>query len=324
MRFWFVFFISATFLLASNSLFAKNYYRYTDANGKVVVKDYLPTEAVKTGYDIISETGRLIEKVAPALTKEQRIAENIRLQQLEQQAESRKKERQRDTLLLRQYKTVNDIERTKNSQTGTLKINLRIVESHTKSLERKLAEQEAKAADYERKGRAVPEMTLHEIAAIKNQIAVNQDSVNRYNAQINGIEEQFQKDLIRFQELKAEIFVQNSLRDPNLIEVKDIYNCTTKIHCDKAWSYAQIFALENASHPLNIITNTLIVSRKPQADDEVALTITKVPQKNELESMNIVIKVDCFSSNKGKQLCQSPNVSAMKQRFVDYLTNNSE
>ncbi|NVK22993.1 MAG: hypothetical protein HWD86_10790 [Kangiellaceae bacterium] len=314
---------SIAILLISTSIEAKNYYRYTDNNGKIVVKDYLPTEAVKSGYEIISDTGRLIEKIAPALTKEQRIAENIRQEQLKEQEEKRREERRRDTLLLRQYQTVDDIERSKNSQTATLKINLRIINNHTKSLERKLEEQQKRAADYERRGRKVPQATLHEISAIQNQMDVNEESVARYNKQIADIEEQFQKDRIRFQELKTEIFVENSLRDPNTIEIEDIFNCETRLVCDKAWSHAQIFALDNASRPLSIVTNTLIVSQKPQTDNEIALTITRVPQKNEDEAMNIVINVDCNKSEEGNKLCQSKEVIAIKQKFIDYLSNNS-
>ncbi len=323
MRKWLPLAICLAALLISTSLEAKNYYRYIDGNGKVVVKDYLPTEAVKSGYEIISDTGRLIEKIAPALTKEQRIAENIRQEQLKSQEAKRREERRRDTLLLRQYQSVDDIQRTKNSQTATLRINLRIINNHSKSLERKLLEQEKRAADYERRGKAVPQATLHEIAAIKNQMDVNVASVSRYNKQIADIEEQFQKDRIRFQELKAEIFVENSLRDPNVIEIQDIYNCDTRISCDKAWSHAQIFALDNASRPLSIVTNTLIVSQKPQADSEIALTITRVPQKNENEAMNIVLNVACNTSEEGKKLCQSKEVIAIKQKFIDYLSTNN-
>ncbi|MRX27620.1 hypothetical protein [Kangiella sp. HZ709] len=315
--------LSTILLLASSSLSAKNYYRYTDADGKLVVKDYLPTEAVKVGYDIITETGRLVEKVPAALTREQRIAESIRQEQLKLQADKRRKERQKDTLLLRQYSTVDDIERTKKSQTSTLNINLRIIANHTNSLKRKLQEQEKRAADYERQGKAVPEMTLHEIAAIKTQISANNDSVERYESQIANIDQQFQKDRIRFQELKAELFVENSLRDVNDIDVQDIYDCADKISCDKAWSYAQIFALENATHALSIVTNTLIVSKKPRADNEIGLTITRVPQKNEVEAMNIVINVNCNPSEEGRKLCQSNEVIAIKQKFIDYLSANS-
>ncbi len=317
----FIFLISM--LAFSHTVFAKNYYRYKDNDGKVVVKDYLPTEAVKRGYEVISDTGRLIQKVAPEMTREERRAEQLRQEQLATQAEQRRKERQRDTLLMRQYQSVEDIERTKTSQTATLRINLRIVDNHTKSLERKLQKQEKRAADYERRGRKVPEATLYEIAAIKNQLDANSDSVKRYNKQISDIEEQFQKDRIRFQELKAEQFVRNSLRDPNLVELNDVYNCDTQIQCDKAWSHAQVFAHKNASRPLSIVTNTLIVSQKPLAEDEIALTITRVPQKNEAEAMNILIAVDCHDSQEGNKRCAGSAVAAIKQKFIDYLTENN-
>ncbi|WP_251358187.1 hypothetical protein [Kangiella sp. TOML190] len=316
-----------TLLIAAFAIFqsplveAKNYYRYKDKAGNIVVKDYLPTHAVKAGYEVVNESGRVLEIVGPELTAKQKRLQAIRQEQLDAQAEARRKERQRDTLLLRQYQSVEDIERTKKSQTATLNINLRIVDNHTKSLKRKLEQQQKRAADYERRGKAVPEATLHEIAAIKNQITSNDDSITRYNQQINEIDAQFEKDRIRFQELKAEQYITESMRDPNQIDVKDIFACETRISCDKAWSYAQVFAHENASRPLSIVTNTLIVSRKPEYENEIALSITRVPNKETDEGMNIVMSIQCHPSESGQKKCGSSDVVALKQRFIDYLSS---
>lgn len=315
--------IIAFSLFIMNIAEAKNLYRYTDSSGKIIVKDYLPIEAVSVGYEVISDTGRVIERVSPALTREQKRAETVRQEQLKLQENKRLKERQRDTLLMRQYQTVSDIERTKKSQTSTLAINLRIVNNHTKSLNRKLQAQEKRAADYERKGKPVPEMTLHEIAAIKNQITSNEESVERYNNQIADIDKQFQTDRIRFQELKAEAFISDSLKDPNLVEVRDVFNCETKTSCDDAWGYAQIFAHKNSSRQLSIVTNTLIVSHKPLNEQQLALNITRVPDRSTPGAMNILIAVDCHPSKEGIEKCRGADVVALKQRFIDFLTQNS-
>lgn len=318
----FVSLIIATLLLFSSPANAKNYYRYTDDSGNLVIKDYLPNQAISTGYQILNENGRVIETIAPVMTNEQQQAEAVKQKQLAEQKKKRLEQKRIDRQLLRQYNSVADIERTEERQTTTLKINVDIVTNHTKRLINKQAELEKRAADFERKGKAVPAVLLKDIDTVKSQIESNHKSHEQYLAKIKDINEQFRADTIRFKQLKAEQFVKRSHFD-NDFKGKDlIYSCEDKITCDKAWRFAQIFAHENASRKLAIITDTLIVTEKPLESHEIGLSITRLPSMD--DSMQIVLEINCYHSKKGLKVCNSDSVTIIRDKFIDYLTENSD
>lgn len=307
-------------LFISTEVSAKNYYRFKNGQGKLVVKDYLPEYAIRNGYDIINHTGRLVERVPAELSPEEKQKQRVIDQELQKRHEAERKKRQKDILLLRQYSNVEAIERSKKSQTSTLNINIRIVNAHSESLKTKLEVQQKRAAEFERQGKKVPDYVLHEISAINNQIAANAQSIARYQGQIDDIEEQFKKDSIRFQELKAEEKFEKSQKIGTIESKSNVHLCESKIACDRAWKFAQVFAQKNASHPLSIVTDSLLVTGKPNTDDEYSITITRLPENNETGSMNIVFDVTCFKSSKGKDKCLSSQVQNLKNEFITYIS----
>lgn len=296
---------------------AKNFYRFKDSNGRLVVKDYLPNSALKSGYDIINENGRLIERVAPALTPEQQKIRRQEQEKLEEQKELEKQARRRDQLLLRQYRTTEDIKRTEKNQLAPLEINISILSGHNKSLKQKLTELQSSAADYERKGKTVPQAILKQITATKEQIEENDESVLGYQEQAEGIKQQFKSDLVRFKELKAKSAVQGYGRRSEQATTTQVL-CDSAKACARSWKLAQIFAHENASNKLEIVTDSLIISSKPKTDEQLGLSITRIPAEE--NSMQIVFEVQCFDSEAGQAFCNSKKVTQLKEKFVQYIS----
>jgi len=305
-------------LLVSQVALGKNFYRYKDSNGRLIVKDYLPAEAVTVGYEVINEEGRVLEEVPPALTSEEEEAERIKQQQLEALQKKQKEERRRDILLMRQYKTIEDIQRTEKNQTAALRANIDLLDGHNANLSKKLEELQTRAANFERQGKSVPHNTLQEIDATKSQIASNNSSIIRYEDKIKSIEQQFQSDLVRFKELQAQRLIELNRGNGDIASNSSVYSCSDTGSCDKAWKFAQIFAHENASNKLEIVTDTLIVTGKAQTDNQVSLSITRIPSQD--ESMQIVMEVSCYNSEAGTKLCSSQEVINLKNEFIDYLT----
>ena len=310
-------FLFLSLILFSQLALAKNFYRYKDGDGRLVVKDYLPTEAIAVGYEVINEEGRVLERVPAAMTAEEKEAARIKEEQLEALQKKQQEERRRDMLLMRQYKTIEDIQRTEKNQTAALRANIDLLKGHNSSLNNKLEELQGRAANFERQGKAVPQNTLKEIDATKSQIKTNEASISRYHEKIKTIEEQFQSDLIRFKELKARQLIERNRGSTNGGNIGAVYSCANRASCDKAWKFTQIFAHENASNKLEIVTDTLIVTGKPQSDTQVSLSITRIP--GEGESMQIVMEVSCYPSEAGQKLCASQEVTNLKNQFVDYL-----
>ncbi|HEY9032224.1 MAG TPA: hypothetical protein VIM93_12745 [Kangiella sp.] len=305
-------------LLVSQVALGKNFYRYKDSNGRLIVKDYLPSEAVTVGYDVVNEEGRVLERVPAALTAEEKEAELIKQEQMEALQKKQMEERRRDILLIRQYKTTEDIQRTEKNQTAALRANIDLLDGHNSSLTKKLEQLQGRAADFERQGKAVPKNILNEIEATKSQIETNKASIVRYEDKIKAIEAQFQKDLIRFKELQALQLIERNRSNGNSASNSSVYSCPDKPACDKAWKFAQIFAHENASNKLEIVTDTLIVTGKAQSDNQISLSITRIP--GEADSMQIVMEVGCHTSEAGTKLCSSQEVISLKNQFINYLT----
>ncbi|GAA4358348.1 hypothetical protein [Kangiella marina] len=310
-----------TLTFIATTVDAKNFYRYKDSNGRLVVKDYLPNSALKSGYDVINESGRLIERVPPVMTAKEKHAELLRQQKLAEQEEKARKARQHDRMLLRQYRTIEDIKRTEDNQTASLKINISILQGHNKTLEKKLADLQASAANYEREGKAVPKATLNQIEATKEQEAENIASIERYQQQEASIREQFQADLVRFKELQAMRMVEEYARGQSQDLLTTTVMCNNSNECERSWKLAQIFAHENASNKLEIVTDSLIISSKPQADDQLGLSITRIPAKE--QSMQIVLEVQCMDNDAGQKLCNSDAVTELKQDFVQYVSQQN-
>lgn len=309
-------------LLVNQVAFSKNFYRYKDSDGRLIVKDYLPTEAVTQGYEIINEEGRVLERVPAALTTEEKEAERIKQEQLDALKKKQMEERRRDILLMRQYKTTEDIQRTEKNQTAALRANIDLLNGHNANLTKKLEDLQSRAANFERQGKAVPQNTLKEIEATKSQIETNNASIIRYNEKIETIKQQFQNDLIRFKELKAEQLIERRRANTGESTTESVYSCTDKLSCDKAWKFAQIFAHENASNKLEIVTDTLIVSGKAQSENQISLSITRIPGAD--ESMQIVMEVNCHSSQAGTKLCASQEVVNLKAQFKDYIAERED
>ena len=76
-------------------------YRYTDEHGQIVIGNTIPQEATRRGYDILSNSGRVIETIPPAPTPEE-IAAREAEKQRQREAE---RQRQADELLLKRFTT---------------------------------------------------------------------------------------------------------------------------------------------------------------------------------------------------------------------------
>ena len=300
---------------------AKNYYRFQDSDGRLVVKDYLPNSAIKTGYEVINETGRVIQRVPPIKTEEEKEAERIRLEQIAKQKEKEREMRKHDRLLLSQYRTIEDIKRTEENQTASLEVNIAILTNHNNSLEKKLSDLQSSAANFERKGAAVPQSILTQIKATKEQIAQNNSSIEGYKEQVAAIKEQFKNDLVRFKELKAMRIVEQYTQDRRSVPSATKVDCDSPKACERSWKLAQIFAHENASNKLEIVTDSLIISSKPKTDDQLGLSITRIPSTN--DAMQIVLEVQCFDSEAGQKLCKSDSIAQLKQEFVEYISQSA-
>jgi hypothetical protein len=120
-----------------------NLYRYENSAGVTVIDFSLPAEYADDGYEILSPSGRVIERV-PAKTDDEVSPE---------QAADRTRD---DQFILSSYSTVADVERAKRRRLSQLEREIETLEANIADYQERRAQYQQKAAGYQRSGRQPP------------------------------------------------------------------------------------------------------------------------------------------------------------------------
>lgn len=296
-------------------------YRYVDENGSTVVKDYLPPEVVPKGYTILNTYGQTIEVVPPVKTKAE-LAEEKRLKAAQAAEERAKREAaRRDAELMRQFTAVEDLMRARDTQLSALDVQISIRNGQNNLLTSQLEEMQRHAADYERRGQPVPSQLLKDIQESQRQIEENKKFVDGQNAEKNRIAERFKADIVRFKELQAQRLLRKR-EETGVVGVEgstSVVFCRDNEQCRKVWQLAQIYARDNSTRSLEIVTDTLILTGKPVKETDITLAFSKVPERE--QGSQVVLEVSCHNSDEGNALCAGDRVRQIVNGFESYMNS---
>jgi len=314
-NFWLI--IGIIFSIASHSAFAKNYYRYKNADGAVEIKDKITKEMELTGYDVINELGKLIKHVKPTKTLAELEAD--RLRKIEERNDKIKRQQQirHDADLLRQFSSIGDIIRNRDSQLLALEQRIRIQNSKEDLLKLQLEDQQQQAATYERLGQRVAKSLLNDIQASQDQIANNQLNTTFLEKEKVRVETSFQRDIIRYKDLESvRMALRKDAREKEGTEPV-IYNCPDREACNRAWQLAQIYARDNSTGKIEIITNSLILTSRPETATDIALSFSKIPAPE--NKTQIVLEVSCSPDEAGVNYCKTDKLKQVRKNYLEYL-----
>lgn len=321
--------LTALLLLPTASIAAKQQqssggrvlYKYVDESGALVIKDYLPPEVVPKGYSIVNAYGQTLEVVPPVKTKEELAEEKKLKKQREAEERARREAARRDADLIRQFTRVEDIMRARDTQLSAIDVQISIRNGQTNLLTTQLEDMQRHAADYERRGQPVPAQLQKDIRESQRQMEENKKFVDIQEQEKARIAERFRQDIIRFKELQAaRVIRQRDQSDgEGLAETTAVHNCGTAEMCRKAWQLAQIYARDNATRSLEIVTDSLILTGKALGDRDISLSFSMVPERD--NTAQIVLEVSCNASDAGNQLCQTERVRNIVDGFGQYLAS---
>lgn len=163
---------------------AVSYYRYIDNNGQVVIsRQGVPNEFIANGYEVLSENGRVVRKVAPAPTAQE--LQQLKLKQ-QQEAEDRR--------LLRLYTIPDDVDRARNSKLVEVDNVINIYNTEIFELTTQRSDLLSKAANMERTGREVPQDILDSITALESQEQQIQEKIALAEQDKQQISKSFEQD----------------------------------------------------------------------------------------------------------------------------------
>jgi len=180
---------------------AANLYKYTDDQGREIVSSRVPAEFVKNGYQILNERGQVIEEVARSLSADELAAQSDEINARRLEEEARIAQEEADTMLLRLYRSPEEVIRRRDSTISELDGQGTVLASLLEDAEEKLAELEQRVLSSENAGNAVPANLITQV----EDAAVERDRLSRQLTRINNEKEAAivtaQKNIDRLKEL---------------------------------------------------------------------------------------------------------------------------
>lgn len=185
----------------SASAHAQNLYRYKDANGRTVINHAVPPDAAKNGYEVISQSGRVIQTVERQLS-------GVELEEMSAERQQKRREAEQleeDKLLLLKYSSVDDIIYAKNRAIQELNANVGILKGNIISLRRKIETLQQNAANIERAGRQVHRSLAQAISDSLIEIQQEQERIDEREKEISEQEALFDADIERYRYITEEL-----------------------------------------------------------------------------------------------------------------------
>jgi hypothetical protein len=293
-------------------------YKYKDKDGLTIIKDHLPTDVVARGYTIVDKYGNAVEVVPPVKTEEQKAEEDRRLAAAKAEQKRIQRQLRVDNDLLRQFTTSVDLERARDNQIKSIQVEIGIRASNTHRIKNQLKKYQTNAANFERRGQPIPKALEDNIKISLNQIEESEAFITIKNNEQDVIRSRFKRDIKRFEEL----LIQRKRRTAFTSAQRKLasrysYRCDDLSLCARAWQLTQIYAKEHATGRIDLITDTLIITEKPQKDTDVSITFSRIPDRD--KNVEIQMDIICHDSDKGKTLCSGGKIQRIREGFAPFI-----
>jgi len=201
-KYWPALIMCTSLWLSVPSLHAGKLYKWVDENGQTRYGDRIPPQYAKKSNKTLNKQGVVVNSKAAAKTKEQ-IAEEQRLAKVEAaQERKRQKQEHQDRILLDTFTNEDEMILTRDGKIEAIEAVIRVTKSRTEKIKQRLSQQELRAANLERSGKAVPQKVQQRIREARRQIRYNSDYVSNRRKMQQAIREKFELDIKRFRTLK--------------------------------------------------------------------------------------------------------------------------
>lgn len=180
---------------------AANIYRYVDNNGRTVFNASIPPEYVKNGYTILNERGQVIEVVPPALTADQVAQQEAERRAREQEELARREQIEADNLLLRLYRSPEEVARKRDDRVRSLDSHIAGLNLNINSVGQDIASLEQRVATARQNGGEAPANLLRDLETLSAERERLQNQLDNANAEKANLIAQAEKDMARLREL---------------------------------------------------------------------------------------------------------------------------
>jgi hypothetical protein len=168
---------------ASTVVQAANIYRYKDESGRVVISSIMPPNMVKFGYEVLNERGQVIQTVPRASTEAEIAAQQAARQALLDEEEALKRQREADNLLIRQYRSPDEVARKRDERVRQIDAQMTVIVASRNKLRDEITAQEQVVANARSRDLEPAETVLATIATKTTEL-------DRLALQLEGMEQE--------------------------------------------------------------------------------------------------------------------------------------
>jgi hypothetical protein len=218
-----------------------------------------------------------VRTIPPARTPEE-IERERQLERLRAQQRALVERRAaEDRVLLRTFRSEEDLIAARDRQIEAVDVMIRITKSHVARQQQRLAELRAEAADLERAGEQAGEHLRAQLAQTEESLNRALGTILQREQQKQGIRAAFAKDLERFRELTAaeQSTPQSEPVEPP-VPLQNLVECTGRTECDRLWQQAMHYLKSHSSLPMTMVGADVAMTEAPASDRDTALTLTRL------------------------------------------------
>ncbi|PSF12335.1 DUF4124 domain-containing protein [Marinobacter fuscus] len=175
-------------------------YRYTDANGQLVISSTIPQEATRRGYQILNNSGRVIDTIPAAPTAEEIAAREAKKERQRQ----RERQQEEDRQLLKRFSHPDQAVRAMHRKMRELEGIIQLKRGNISVISSQLDEEQSRAANMERAGRAIPDTMLEKIQRLEAQIRDIEREISAQRQSIGEMKKTFVNEVERLEIITGE------------------------------------------------------------------------------------------------------------------------
>jgi hypothetical protein len=313
-------------LLTPPCTLAGKLYKWVDDKGQTHYTQTLPPTDAHRARSQLDERGIVVREVDAAKTEEQlrQEAEQERLRQ--QQQRLVEKQQAQDRVLLRTFRTEDDILMTRDGQLQSVDTSIRVTQANIKRLKTTLEEMQADAAKRELRGARVSKKLRQDIENKRDALADAYRSIIDREHDKNRIRQAFARDLKRFRELKKMEQPNDPIQEARNffdLALQNVYRCQGADNCEGPWKRARAYLKTHSTTPIKIDGENIVITGEPVKDDDISISVSRINDEK-TGSLLIFMDLQCKIISMQKRICLNNDlIKRIKEGFRDELANAS-
>jgi hypothetical protein len=174
---------------------------WTDENGRRACGDIVPPRYAKQQREVVNERGIVVDTKPREKTREEVLAAEQEQQRAEEAQKKALQDAAYDRYLIESYRTVKDLEETRDARLGALNTRINLVQKAGDNAQATLDSLSVRAEDLKMAKKTADPKLDAQILEYQRSLADNKKALSQLQSERELLTAQFARDITRYQEL---------------------------------------------------------------------------------------------------------------------------